>query len=199
MTNCMIKLLVLSIFLGWTAQNFAQEHSSETPGIELTGPAKVKPVDILDKILWGGGVLFNLSKKEGPIPLYSYEISELPVDTTLKALSLAAEGKVHMAILIFNDPHNKSIGQAWGLRVPHDWSSDSGEEWKKEEWENFKTELFAEKGNDVDIAFTRPLALNDTYSDANLKDKLKLARERNKFVTSMEPWSEAKNFSTLHP
>ena len=103
-------------------------------------------------------VIAESVKEQGPIPLYSYPISQLPEDTALDALALAAKGKVYIAIVTFNDSEQKSGAEARGLKVPEDWNSISNKEWKKEEWENFQTEHFADKDN-VRIAFTRPLVL----------------------------------------
>ena len=170
MSTFSAKLLVLSVAFGWAAQVFSDDFASESnidPTIHLIGPrAELEPASIPKKLLWAWTTLINPKYPNKPIPLYGYTVSTLKENTILDALSVAAAGDVHIAMLhprAVDTKEGQSTGkttiyEGQGVVISGKGNGTYDREIFAKKWEEFHKEYsHAYTGDEAIIAFTRPL------------------------------------------
>ncbi len=168
MRNSTMKLLVLSIVIGWTISIATESHSSDhaetsPPAIEFTNSATtIDRAGIPHKLLWAAITMINLEDEYKLIPLYGYPISELDESTQLRELAEAAAGNVNVAILCPLSSQQNAQGdraepfdtfEGRGLRITDNESDVANPERLRDPWDDFNSTLC----NDALIALTRPL------------------------------------------
>ena len=189
-----IKALVLSIFCVWSMQPIAQdtvnESADDSPGIELVDPpTEVEPPSIPQRLIWAWATLLGSGDPYTRIPLYGYPVSALPEDVTLEALSVAAEGNVHIALL---RPRDSQAGQddtgmtytGQGVRLAGNWNDSEDQETLSRRREILQNFLQSNNINESDavLAFTRPLAAEAFAAGTNGSPEIR------EFVTSSSLW-----------
>ena len=100
MGNWTIRVLIVSMVLGWTTRIAADNHNSDPaetpPAIEFANPPTViDRAGILQKLLWAVITVINLEDEYRLIPLYGYPISTMNEDAQLGALTEAVAGNVN--------------------------------------------------------------------------------------------------------
>ena len=151
-----IKILLLSVSLGWATQSISQGIAPKTnaPAIDLGRQVKIYPATPLKKILWGGAALIGPGDQYMPIPLYGYSVKELGRDIALKALLESAKGNVHVAIAKGDDSDAYMVQ---GVRV-----NPEGDVKLEDAWDKFLKDNSEDYvNNNWLIAFTRPLKVDD--------------------------------------
>ena len=114
-------------------------------------------------------VLANLKTEDKPVPLYGYEVSKLDEKMLSSALSLAAVGKVHVAV-VERSSNMDNLYKSKAIRV-------TLKAEPKQILNAVKAAFPATENGKLFIAFTRPL-----------RDKTAVA----KFITTPHLWSEFK-------
>lgn len=195
MNNWTIKLLVLSMILGWTTRIAADSHSSdqaETPQPEIefaNPPTAIDRAGIPQKLLWAAITMINLEDEYKLIPLYGYPISELDEEIQLQELTEAAAGNVNVAILCPPSGAGNAQGDeaepvytGQGLRVSGNESDVADPARLRVSWEDFRNREISTRCDDALIALTRPLP--DTAS-SDLRAPNEIPME---FVTWSRLW-----------
>lgn len=184
MNNWTIKLLILSMILGWTTTTAAESHSSDPaeallPEFEFANPpTTIDRAGIPQKLLWAAITVINLKDEYKLIPLYGYPISDLDEESQLQELIEAAAGNVNVAILCppsgaenaqGNDAEPVYTGQ--GLRISGNKSEVENPARLREPWKDFRDHEISALCDDALIALTRPLpdtaSSNSRMSDEN--------------------------------
>lgn len=194
MSNWTIRVLILSMVLGWTigiaADNSASDPAETPPAIEFASPlTEIDPAGIRQKLLWAAITLINLEDEYKLIPLYGYPVSALNEDTQLQELTEAAVGNVNVAILCpspgagnAQGDESGSIYRGRGIRISSNESDVADPERLREPWAAFMDAVPITRCEDALIAFTRPLG--DTSSSALPAS----ARTPQEFVTWSNLW-----------
>ncbi len=195
MSNWTIKLLVLSMILGWTTTTVAESHfpdRAETPLPEIefaNPPTAIDRAGIPQKLLWAAITVINLKDEYKLIPLYGYPISGLDEATQLQELTEAAAGNVNVAILCPPSGAENTQGDnaepvytGQGLRISGNESDVENPARLRERWEDFRNHEISGLCDDALIALTRPL-LDTASSNSRTSDENPL-----EFVTWSNLW-----------
>lgn len=163
MSNWTIRVLILSMALGWTTRIAADNHSPPAIEFTTTPPTAIDPAGIGQKLLWAAITVINLEDEYKLIPLYGYPVSTLNEETQLHELAEAAVGNVNVAILCpspgagnAHDVEPGSVYTGQGIRISGNESDVADPEQLKEPWAAFRNDdsTFCDEAL---LAFTRPL------------------------------------------
>ena len=177
MSNWTIRVLILSMVLGWTTRIAADNNSSDPaetpPAIEFANPPTViDRAGVLQKLLWAVITVINLEDEYKLIPLYGYPLSTMSEDTQIEALTEAVAGNVNVAILCPSPGAGNAQGDeaelvfmGQGIRVSGNESDVADLERLRERWAAFKSDTIDTLCDEALVAFTRPLP--DTSSSVS--------------------------------